>query len=203
MKGYTLDFGPEVDDEPLNLQRLKLESETRQRLETMPNFTLHELAGYCPVQGQGDLEGQYWYFRARGSKWRFELGGNENFTKAPSWWHGEYWPSVDGFAAGYLTDEDAIGCILKAVELYQRGDRGRFESGHPGYERTILEGWSLGALSLHRVVKRLNITGAQALEQTKAFGIDRELEALDEPRPYVHGFNRDLGKWVELKEEDD
>ncbi len=205
-KGFRFDFEKD-EDGPLNLQRLKLAPETRAKLETMPNFTLVELAGSCPVQGQGQIDGLYWYFRARGAEWRLQVGGNENGTKAPVWWHGEEWPTDDGFGAGYLSDEEAVGCILKSVELFRTEDRSHFEKDHPDYERTMLDGWSYGALSLRRVVKRLGLSGPQVVERAKALSIgvpytaDLEIAALDKPQPSVRGFDRASGEWIDLDEE--
>ncbi|WP_085034938.1 hypothetical protein [Ensifer aridi] len=206
-KGIAIEFEREPDG-PVNLQRLALEPETREKLVALQEFQLDELAGYCPVQAEGLLDGQSWYFRARGAYWRFELGGNENRTKSPTWWHEENWPSADGFAAGYLTDEEAISCILKAVNTYRTEDRSRFEPGHPDYERTCLEGWSAGALSLQRIVKRFGITGEQAIERAKGYGIEIpytaeiELKNLD-GRSTVHGIDRKTGEWVEIRDEDE
>lgn len=155
-RGYALDFEREDDDAPVNLERLKLDPETRHKLETMPNFTLGELAGYVPVQGQGDLDGLYWYFRARGSEWRFQVGGNENQTQAPVWWHGEEWRNDD---AGYMTDQEAVTCILQSIERFRTEDRGRFEKGHPDYDRTMLDGWSYRAISLSEPQNALGSAG--------------------------------------------
>jgi DNA-binding phage protein len=207
--GFDLDFEPEDEDAPLNLQRLKLSSETRERLETLSDFRLDELAGYCPVQAQGNFDENYFYFRARGSYWRFEAGGNESGTKGAKWWYEKPWPSKTGFEAGYMSDEDAIRCILKAVDAYRTEDRSRFDKGHPDFERTTLEGWALGALSLRRAVKRLNVSGPVAVERAKALGIevpytaDLELKALDNPASTIHGVSRKTHQWVDLSEQED
>jgi hypothetical protein len=29
--------------------------------------------GFCPVQGHGEIDGRFWYFRSRGDDWRFEV----------------------------------------------------------------------------------------------------------------------------------
>ncbi|WP_431674489.1 hypothetical protein [Rhizobium leguminosarum] len=197
-RGFHIEFERD-EGGALNLQRLKLDPATRAKLETMPNFTMVELAGSCPVQAQGHVDGHYWYFRARGAEWRLEIGGNENGTKAPGWWHGEEWPTDDGFGAGYLTDEEAIGCILKSVELYQTEDRGRFEHGHPDHERTMLDGWSYGSLTLRRVVKRPGLSGPEVVARAKTLGIeipltaDREIAALGKPLPSARAFDRAPG----------
>ncbi|TAX05594.1 hypothetical protein ELH97_25120 (plasmid) [Rhizobium leguminosarum] len=202
-------FEPEDADAPFDLQRLKLSPETRERLESLSNFRLDELAGYCPVQAQGEFDGSYFYLRARGSYWRFEAGGNENGTKGAKWWYEEHWPNKTGFEAGYMSDENAIRCILKAVEIYRAEDGGRFEKGHPEYERTTLEGWSLGALSLRSASRRLGITGEEAFERMTAYGIevpyfaDLELKALNSDSGTVLGLDEIKGVWTDLPDEDD
>ncbi|WP_025596100.1 hypothetical protein [Agrobacterium tumefaciens] len=170
--GFDLDFEPDDRDAPFDLQRLHLKPETRESLERMENFRLDELFGSCPVQAEGQVDAQYFYFRARGSHWRFEVGGNSSGAKGAVWWWEEYWPNSTGSDAGYMIDEDAVSCILKSVERYRTEDRGRFERGHPAYERTTLEGWSIGALSLRHVVERLGISGQEAVEKAAARAIE-------------------------------
>lgn len=181
-------FGVEFDDPdggPFDLQRLHVSTETRRALEWMRDFQLYHLSGWTPVQAEGKLDGHYFYFRARGSYWRFELGGNEQRTRSPRWWHEEPWPSVTGFEAGYMSDEDAVCCILKAIELFRNEDNAHFKPEHPEYEHTVLEGWSIGALSLRIVTIRLGISAKEAVERMRVQGIelpytvDREVEYLD------------------------
>jgi len=207
--GLRHDFGTKDENAPFNLQRLTLTQETRDRLEMLAAFTLTELAGFCPVQAEGFVDGSYFYFRARGSHWRFELGGNESGTKGAKWWHEEYWPNETGVEAGYLSDEDAIRCILGAVTKYRTEDRGRFEKSHPDFERTTLDGWSIGAISLSRVTRRLGISGHEAVDKARALGIelpylvDLELKALETKPRTVSVLDEKRGIWAEVAEEDD
>ncbi len=207
--GFNFEFEREQPDAPLDLQRLKLTKETRRKVEAMENFQLAELAGYCPVQAEGDVDGQYFYFRARGSYWRFEAGGNASGTKGPTWWYEEYWPGDTGFEAGYLVDQDAVACILKSVEIYRTEDRSRFRNGHVDYKRTVLEGWSMGALSLRRAVGRLGISGEEALTRAIQYGIElpylaeTELKSLSSTSGSVLGVDKATGAWVELPDEDE
>ncbi|MFS2150644.1 hypothetical protein [Rhizobium sp. Rhizsp42] len=206
--GIALEFEPEHDG-PYNLQRLHLSDFTRYRLEQLHDFRLDELAGWCPVQAEGVFDGLHFYFRARGSYWRFEAGGNPTGTKGPTWWHEEPWPGKTGFEAGYMSDEDAIRCIIKSVETYRTSDRSRFQKGHPEYERTTLEGWSLGALSLAQVARRLGIGGQEAIEKMRAHGLEvpyhakRELTALPENPGMVRVLDEENGVWRDVPDEDD
>ncbi|MDM9627386.1 hypothetical protein QTL95_15870 [Rhizobium sp. S152] len=207
--GFVMEFEREDESAPFDLQRLNLKPETREKLEATSNVRLDDLAGYCPVQAEGQFDGLYFYFRARGSHWRFEAGGNESGTKGATWWHEEYWPNTTGFEAGYMDDEDAIRSILKSVEKFRTEDRTRFEKGHPEYERTTLEGWSLDVLSLSRVVRRLGISGREVIERAKAYGIelpyfaDLELKALDGKPGTVFAFDKTRGIWTDMADEDD
>lgn len=193
--GFELEFDNPYDA-PFDLQRLHLSADTRRELEGLDQFELYHLSGWTPVQAEGRLDGRYFYFRARGSYWRFEWGGSEQWTRSPRWWHEESWPSVTDFEAGYMSDEEAVSCILKAIDLFRNGDNSHFGPEHPEYERTILEGWSAGALSLRIVTIRLGISSKEAIARMGALGIevpytaDRELEYVDslpvlrlKPRP--------------------
>jgi hypothetical protein len=86
--GFELEFD-DPDDAPFDLQRLHLSGDTRRGLEGLDQFELYHLSGWTPVQAEGRLDGRCFYFRARGSYWRFELGGNEQRTRSPRWWHEE------------------------------------------------------------------------------------------------------------------
>lgn len=169
--GFDLSFD-DPEDAPFDLQRLHLEPATRRALERLAEFELYHLSGWTPVQAEGKLGNCYYYFRARGSYWRFQVGGNEKFTRSPRWWYEESWPSVTGFAAGYMSDEDAVGCILKAINLFRNGDNSRFKPEHPEYERTVLEGWAAGAISLQIASIRLGLSGSELIRRTETFGLE-------------------------------
>lgn len=84
------------------------------------------VAGLCPVQGEGVVDGAAWYFRARGSRWEFEVCENPDADKRdpadPSWevaWStggawGE-WPE-----AGDMPDAEAWRLIEGAIAAYRR-----------------------------------------------------------------------------------
>lgn len=66
------------------------------------------IAGLCPVQSEGTINGEAYYFRARGGGWRFEVGGWEYYEK-----YG------DGpFDAGYMSEEEAKAFIEQAASIY-------------------------------------------------------------------------------------
>lgn len=206
--GYRVAYVYDSDNGQFNLQRLHLGQGTRARLEACPDFELEDLSGWAPVQAEGRVDGRYFYFRARGSYWRLELGGNRTGTRSPRWWYEEAWETATGFGAGYLTDDEAIRCILKAVDIYRESDRSRFQPGHPDYERTVLEGWSVGALGLRHVARRLRISGEEAVTRAEKYGIEMpyyanlELEALKKRRTASRLDIDRSGVWVRLDEND-
>lgn len=185
--GFELEFD-DPGDAPFDLQRLYLSSDTRRELEGLHRFELYHLSGWTPVQAEGRVDGHYFYFRARGSYWRFELGGSEQGSRSPRWWHEESWPSITGFEAGYMSDEEAVGCILKSIDLFRSGKNDHFKPEHPDYERTVLQGWSTGALGLLIVTIRLGISSKAAVERMQALQIElpytaaREVQYVDSLR---------------------
>ena len=206
--GYGLTYVYDSEDAPFDLQRLNLRQGTRARLEGLPNFELENLSGWAPVQAEGTTDGRYFYFRARGSYWRFEFGGNRSGSRSARWWYEELWPTDTGFGAGYLTDDEAISCILKAVEIYRSSDRGRFRPGHADYERTVLDGWSKGALTLRHVTRRLRIGGEEAVRRAREYELelpyttDLELKALKKGGSSSRRVVDQTGVWVRLVESD-
>lgn len=116
----------------------------------------------------------------------------------------EEWPSETGFEAGYLSDEDATCCILKAVHEFRTGNNGRFSPGHPEHERTVLEGWSMGALLLRTACIRLGIDGHTAIEKAQAYGIEvpytakQELKLLKSGQMTLHRLHLRTGQWREV-----
>lgn len=208
-EGFDLEFGSENSHAPFDLERLSLLPDTRKQLEELEDFSLKELAGFCPVQAEGEVDGQFFYVRARGSYWRIEIGGNESGTKGPIWWYSEDWPGKTGFEAGYLSDDDAVGCLLRSVSMFRTEDLSRFRKGHPEYEKTILEGWSIGALSLQRAARRLGISGSEAVGRATAYGIelpyysDQELKDWVARPSKIIGLDKATGGWRELPDEDE
>jgi hypothetical protein len=161
------------EDEPAGsaLARLRLTHETRYKFESLRGLSLQTYYAPFPVQAQGTFNGQHFYFRSRGSYWRFELGGYEDFSKPPTWWHVEDWPSDDGLGAGDLSDEEAALCILEAIDIYLTKDRAQFERGHPDFEKTMLTGWSDGALTLQHLLEILGVGADDVVQKMLTAGI--------------------------------
>lgn len=80
------------------------------------------LSGYCPVQGEGWVEGFHWYFRARGTHWAMTVAMNLDVDHAldgPAWRHAEDYHPDDPFSAGWMPLAEAAGFIRKAIEIWQ------------------------------------------------------------------------------------
>jgi len=67
------------------------------------------IAGNCPVQAEGSIDGHEFYFRARHTHWRLEVG---------EWDYAERY-SDEPYAAGWMTEEEARGFIAKAAEFFR------------------------------------------------------------------------------------
>jgi hypothetical protein len=99
------------------------------------------VGGSCPVQGEGWIDGQPFYFRARGRGWRIEIGQSE-LPDIALWMDGGLYG--DGpHDAGYMPVEEARALILRAGERFiaeggyaapvsprsREIEMGRFQSG--------------------------------------------------------------------------
>jgi hypothetical protein len=67
--------------------------------------------GECPVQVEGTVTGIPFYFRARGQRWRCDIG---------DWWRGGGVYGEDPFAAGYMPLDDAIDLIIESVRAWKK-----------------------------------------------------------------------------------
>lgn len=78
-----------------------------------PNIVIHDLGGNCPVQADGEIDGEPFYFHARGSRWSLEIGHGDSV-----WEHTEQYSDVQ-YAAGWMTLEEARAFIAKGAELWR------------------------------------------------------------------------------------
>lgn len=80
------------------------------------NFEIESLGGNCPVQAEGIVDGQPFYFRARGNAWSMSIGGDVYCQ--PDWYMEETygrWPD-----AGWMSEEEAMAFIEKSVASYRK-----------------------------------------------------------------------------------
>lgn len=78
------------------------------------NLIIDMVCGQCPVEGEGTLNGEPFYFRARGSRWTFSVGddpvGNPRAEYCEKY-------SDDKFAAGWMTEVEARAFIERAAKI--------------------------------------------------------------------------------------
>ncbi len=77
------------------------------------------IGGNCPVQAEGTIAGKPFYFRARGSKWRFSVGEAHmvDALVAAEWEYQESY-GEGPFDAGWMSEQEARGFIHAAAERY-------------------------------------------------------------------------------------
>ena len=84
--------------------------------ELDPHIKIEWLGGNCPVQGEGTVGGELFYFRARGQRWSMSIGGDD-VVGHPTWYYEEPFGEEE-YVAGWMTCYEALGFIGKAVGLY-------------------------------------------------------------------------------------
>lgn len=84
------------------------------------NLIIDQLGGNCPVQAEGTIGGQPFYFRARGEHWSFGVGADP--VGEPDWYHEEEYPGGK-YAAGWMSEDEARAFIDKAAQLYRERDQ--------------------------------------------------------------------------------
>jgi hypothetical protein len=90
-----------------------------------PDVQIRCIGGNCPVQAEGTINGEPFYFRARGEHWSIEVEGGfvlEDAEKGiPR--HGFYMEREYGdgpYDAGWMPVDEARGFITEAAEHYTR-----------------------------------------------------------------------------------
>jgi len=82
-------------------------------------------AGSCPVQAEGTICGEDFYFRSRHDKWQVRIGDTSLFAK-DAWVMIEDFPHASEefpFAASYATREESIEFIEKCARIYINGGK--------------------------------------------------------------------------------
>lgn len=81
-----------------------------------PDIHIRWLAGFCPVQAEGTINGQEFYFRARGNHWSLRIGGDDPVGN-PAWSYEEPYGD-EPFAAGWMPFDEAWEFIHKAAREF-------------------------------------------------------------------------------------
>jgi len=74
----------------------------------MPEVIIQMLGGNCPVQAEGTINGQPFYFRARGDSWRMNIGD----------WSYEEDYGTGPFDAGWMTEDEARAFIKQSADKF-------------------------------------------------------------------------------------
>jgi hypothetical protein len=76
------------------------------------------LGGVCPVQAEGTVDSEPFYFRARGQRWTMSIGGD--VLDCADWRSGA--PRGEGeYDAGWMSHDEAWEIIHREADLYLRG----------------------------------------------------------------------------------
>ena len=79
---------------------------------------LDSIGGNCPVQANGDVDGNWFYFRARGDEWQFYVADSDDLIfDAPDFYVERDYGS--GFDAGWMPQHEAIGFIVNSIADYR------------------------------------------------------------------------------------
>ena len=84
----------------------------------MTEVIITKLYGFCPVQAEGTINGEEFYFRARGQRWSIGIGGK--VVSDPNWYYEEPYGEVM-FDAGWMPEEEARAFIEKAALQWEKG----------------------------------------------------------------------------------
>jgi hypothetical protein len=76
-----------------------------------PRIVIDMIGGNCPVQAEGTIDGQEFYFRARHEHWSLSIGRDHD--GAALWF-----TTGARDNAGWLDEDEAIALIAEAAKLY-------------------------------------------------------------------------------------
>lgn len=93
----------------------------RRRLELL-GAVLGACGGFCPVQIEGEIGGEPFYFRSRGERWRVWIGEGANVLAdralfAEETWRPEGTSDEDArYIAGYMPEHEALDILRTCIE---------------------------------------------------------------------------------------
>jgi hypothetical protein len=106
----------------------------------LAGILIESLYGNCPVQADGTIDGEPFYFRARGDEWAIEIGpgnthlvvealdvtegtGEEKRAASDRIEALDYWRYEEAYGewpdAGWMTEDEARAFIAKGAELWR------------------------------------------------------------------------------------
>ena len=81
--------------------------------------TLYWLGGNCPVQGEGEVDGHAFYFRARGNEWQFHVAMTDEQIFHDDVFYHEQEYGDEEYAAGWMPVADAGDFIVDAIQMFR------------------------------------------------------------------------------------
>lgn len=82
-----------------------------------PGIYIASIGGQCPVEAEGTVDGEHFYFRSRGARWSLGIGGE--IYGDPIWQYSEAygtWPD-----AGWITEDQARRFIALGAAKWRAG----------------------------------------------------------------------------------
>lgn len=86
---------------------------------------IHTIGGNCPVQAEGTVNGEKFYFRARGKAWSLSVGvppgleRPDDWIITPAWFYQENY-GTGPFDAGWMSVLEAQDFIQQAAQRYDK-----------------------------------------------------------------------------------
>ncbi|AHE56055.1 hypothetical protein [Sphingomonas sanxanigenens] len=83
------------------------------------DIEIASIGGYCPVQAEGSVDGQPFYFRARGEEWQLHIGPREDWFSGREWWIEVPWTG-ETYGAGYMPHDQAARLIVAGIAAWRK-----------------------------------------------------------------------------------
>ena len=85
----------------------------------MSELKIDSVWGHCPVQAEGTIGDQVFYFRARGGAWALHVAATEGEIFGTDEWVYEEDYGEGPYDAGWMEEQEARAFIEKAAEIYR------------------------------------------------------------------------------------
>lgn len=115
-------WGPMPDEGRARLRRMVEDPLAMYRIADpirrlmMLGVTVTQAGGNCPVQLHGEVDGKWFYFRARGQHWSFEVAANESEWLADNLiFQIEREYGTEPYSAGWMPLHEAFGLVAKGI----------------------------------------------------------------------------------------
>jgi hypothetical protein len=110
-------------------------------LEPIPGCKITWLAGMCPLQGEGQIDGRAFYFRSRHEHWGLSLSvsQDQDTTGVSLGWtegyvYSERYGRIGQHDAGYMSIGEGVASIVRAARCMQKLLTFQETHGTPGWD---------------------------------------------------------------------